>query len=176
MGFAVATALWLVCVQVSSFMAGAYPTGRMRRRAFDATTHESDVRDGSHGLLVWAVGIVLGALLAISTASSLVGAATGVAATGAAAASSTGDLVTDRLLRSDKPPAQPITGETRAEIGRLSRRSGDFAGRCSGRQNCNWRPSLRTTLDLVRRMPKSALTQSSPTQRPLRRERVRLGS
>ena len=113
------------------------PDRCMRRRAFDATTHESDVRDGSHGLLVWAVGIVLGAFLAISTASSLVGAATGVAATGVAAASSTGDLVTDRLLRSDKPPAQPITGETRAEIGRLSRRSGDFAGRCSGRQNCN---------------------------------------
>lgn len=118
-GFAVAAALWLVWVQVSSFMAGAYLAGRLRRRAFDATAHESDVRDGSHGLLVWAVGIVLGAFLAISSASSLLGAATGVATTGVAAASSANELLTDRLLRSDKPPSQPITDGTRAEIGRL---------------------------------------------------------
>jgi hypothetical protein len=117
-GFAIGAALWLVWVQVSSFMAGAYLTGRMRRRAFDSTPHESDIRDGSHGLLVWAVGIVLGAFLAVSSTSSLLGAATGVAATGVAGAS-TNELLTDRLLRSEKPPAQPITDEARAEIERL---------------------------------------------------------
>lgn len=53
-GFAIAAALWLLWVQISSFIAGGYLTGRMRRRHFDATEHESDIRDGSHGLIVWA--------------------------------------------------------------------------------------------------------------------------
>src|SRR3954452_23434800 len=49
---AIAAASWLLWVQISSFMAGGYLTGRMRRRFHDATEHESDVRDGAHGLLV----------------------------------------------------------------------------------------------------------------------------
>lgn len=63
MGLAIALALWLVWVQVSSFMAGGYISGRMRRRVFDATEHESDVRDGFHGLAVWGVGVVIGGVL-----------------------------------------------------------------------------------------------------------------
>ena len=46
-------------------MAGGYLTGRMRRRFHDATEHESDVRDGAHGLLVWAGALVVGAIIAV---------------------------------------------------------------------------------------------------------------
>jgi hypothetical protein len=60
---AIALAAWLVWVQVSSFMAGGYVTGRMRRRMNDSTEHESDVRDGMHGLIVWATGIFFGGLM-----------------------------------------------------------------------------------------------------------------
>jgi hypothetical protein len=67
-GLAIALGLWLVWVQVSSFMAGGYVTGRMRRRAYDASEHESDVRDGIHGLVVWGVGVLLGALILALTA------------------------------------------------------------------------------------------------------------
>ena len=82
-GVAIALALWLVWVQVSSFMAGAYVTGRMRRRAFDASEHESDVRDGMHGLVMWGTGVLLGALfLALSAGGAAMTAAT---ATGGAA-------------------------------------------------------------------------------------------
>ena len=52
----VASGLWVVWVQISSFIAGAYLAGRLRRRLPDATAHEVEVRDGSHGLLVWALG------------------------------------------------------------------------------------------------------------------------
>jgi hypothetical protein len=62
--FAVAAGLWLLWVQVSSFFAGGYLAGRMRRRPHDSTEHESDVRDGAHGLLVWATGVIVGAVLA----------------------------------------------------------------------------------------------------------------
>jgi hypothetical protein len=61
---AIAAASWLLWVQISSFMAGGYLTGRLRRRFNDATEHESDIRDGSHGLLVWAGALVVGAVVA----------------------------------------------------------------------------------------------------------------
>jgi hypothetical protein len=46
-------------------MAGGYLTGRLRRRNFDATEDESDMRDGAHGLLVWGGALVVGAVLAL---------------------------------------------------------------------------------------------------------------
>ena len=63
-----ASGLWVVWVQVSSFIAGAYLAGRLRRRLPDATAHEVEVRDGSHGLLVWALGVLVGAMFAASVA------------------------------------------------------------------------------------------------------------
>ena len=59
----VGTGLWVLWVTVSAFMAGAYLAGRLRRRVPDASEHEVDVRDGCHGLIVWAVGVGLGAVL-----------------------------------------------------------------------------------------------------------------
>ena len=63
---AIAAASWLLWVQISSFMAGGYLTGRLRKRHNDATEDEVDVRDGAHGLLVWAGALILGAVLAAS--------------------------------------------------------------------------------------------------------------
>src|SRR5690606_3646316 len=71
----VAAASRLLWVQVSSLMAGGYLAGRLRRRHFDATEDESDVRDGAHGLIVWAGATVLGAMIALGG----VGAAVSVA-------------------------------------------------------------------------------------------------
>ncbi|MBU4529942.1 MAG: hypothetical protein KUA43_03230 [Hoeflea sp.] len=65
-GMSIGVALWFIWVQVSSFMAGAYLTGRMRKRFHDSTAHEVEVRDGAHGLLVWGGAIILGALIAAS--------------------------------------------------------------------------------------------------------------
>jgi len=80
----IAAASWLLWVQISSFMAGGYLTGRMRRRFHDATEHESDVRDGAHGLLVWAGALVVGAIIAVGglgAAVSAIGNAVGTATT-----------------------------------------------------------------------------------------------
>ncbi len=52
-GIVIAAALWLLWVQVSSFIGGHYIAGRLRRRIGDALPHEVEVRDGSHGLIVW---------------------------------------------------------------------------------------------------------------------------
>jgi hypothetical protein len=62
----IAAASWLLWVQVSSFMAGGYLTGRLRKRHGDGTEDESEARDGAHGLLVWGGALILGAVLAVS--------------------------------------------------------------------------------------------------------------
>jgi hypothetical protein len=85
----VAAASWFLWVEVSSMLAGGYLAGRMRRRIHDATEHESDVRDGAHGILVWAGALLLGAMVAtsgIGAAASAVGNAVGTATSAAATA------------------------------------------------------------------------------------------
>jgi len=132
MGFSIAAALWLVWVQVSGFMAGGYLTGRLRRRNHDATEEESDIRDGAHGLTVWALGVLIGAFIAfsgVSSAVSTVASVAGGAASGAAAAAvgsadelaDAGALTVDRLLRAPAAPGQQpgTVEEQRAEIGRI---------------------------------------------------------
>ena len=83
----IAGGLWFVWVVVSSNAAGGYLAGRMRRRIGDATEDESDTRDGAHGLLVWAVGALIGAMLATSGVSGVV---RGAAATAGAVAEGAG--------------------------------------------------------------------------------------
>jgi len=49
-------------------MAGGYVAGRMRARWHETSQHEVEFRDGLHGGLVWAVGLVIGAALVMATA------------------------------------------------------------------------------------------------------------
>lgn len=119
-GLVIAAGLWLLWVQVSGFMGGGYIAGRMRRRIGDGTPHEAEMRDGAHGLFVWAVGVVIGALMAAYIA--LAGAAgvanvAGEAAGQAAANPGAMDYYVDRLLRATPgtastttPTATPGTG------------------------------------------------------------------
>jgi hypothetical protein len=83
---AIAAATWLLWVQISSFMAGGYLTGRLRKRHMDATEEEADVRDGAHGLIVWGGALVIGGLIAaggIGAAASAVGSAAATLTTAA---------------------------------------------------------------------------------------------
>ena len=65
-GFLIGVGLWIIWVTESSVMVGAYVAGRMRKRAFDASPHEGDVRDGVHGLTVWAASLLLTAVVVAS--------------------------------------------------------------------------------------------------------------
>lgn len=105
--FAVAAGLWLMWVQGSAYMAGGYLAGRLRRRHVDATGDEVEVRDGAHGLVVWALGTLIAAfvLASIGTgAFQIAGGAAQIAATAASgnAKASNGDqtdYLVDLLLR-----------------------------------------------------------------------------
>jgi hypothetical protein len=134
---------WAMAQQIGAFMAGGYVAGRMRSR-WHETGHEADFRDGLHGGLVWAVGVVIGAALFLSTAGSVAKtgaeAAGGAAVAASASASDPMDAVLDSMLRpttvaqagtpptATPPASQPTTArprtaasadETRAEMSRL---------------------------------------------------------
>ena len=121
--FAVIAALWMIWVQVSSFMAGGYLAGRLRRRLGEGTPHEAEMRDGAHGLIVWAVGIVLGGLLVTAAATGIAKGTAESAARGAAAglqsadASQASEYTLDRLFRGDRAPAD--SAAARAEAARI---------------------------------------------------------
>lgn len=124
---AIAAASWLLWVEISSMMAGGYIAGRLRRRFRDATEHESDVRDGAHGLLVWAGALVVGAIIAVGGVGSALNAAGSIVgtATTAAAAAASGNVdpnayFVDQLFRT-APGTNPAAAvqDTRGEAGRI---------------------------------------------------------
>ncbi len=95
--FYIALALWFIWITVSSFVAGGYIAGRMRRPIDGATIHESQVRDGVHGLVVWAVAVAIGAWLATWSISSAFKGGAELAKSGASSMSSGGASVTDPI-------------------------------------------------------------------------------
>ncbi len=129
----VAAIIWLIVVHLSSSAMGGYIAGRLRTKWVDIHTDEVFFRDTAHGLVAWAVGIVIGAALLTSAATAVVGGtvsagatAAGAAAGGGAAAAaqskdSGGDLnayVVDGLFRSDRPRANDDAA-VREEVGRV---------------------------------------------------------
>lgn len=64
--FLILAALFAALVQVGSFAAGGYLAGRIRSPWLSGVEAERHFRDGSHGFAVWAVGILIGACIAIS--------------------------------------------------------------------------------------------------------------
>lgn len=108
---------WIIVVAVGSFAAGGYLAGRVRS-TWRAAPDEVEFRDGVHGLIAWALGVMLGAMLLTLTATTF------AASTGASAprdtAGAPGFLAyeVDRLFRSDRRP-EGATTEARAEAARI---------------------------------------------------------
>lgn len=125
----IAMALWSLWTIVSSYLAGAYLTGRLRRRRADATDHEADVRDGAHGLAVWGLSVLIGALVltAGATTTARIGAqaVSGVASGAASAAASASETLdegtisglADSLLRPGGEAGAPASPADRAATG-----------------------------------------------------------
>src|SRR3954465_11190051 len=64
---AILSGFWIVVVAVGSFALGGYLAGRVRS-TWRASEHEIEFRDGVHGLIAWAIGVMLGAALLALTA------------------------------------------------------------------------------------------------------------
>ena len=84
--FLVVATLYVAMVQVCSYAAGGYLAGRMRAPWAGGDEAERHFRDGAHGFVVWALGLVISAAV---VASGVGGAAkTAMEATSAVAAGS----------------------------------------------------------------------------------------
>jgi hypothetical protein len=116
--FGIVLALWILVVTIVSFLAGGYFTGLLIRR-YATGEHEREMRDGMHGALTWALGVILGALLTAFTVA-------GAAKTGAEAAANASmqaaptAYFADVLLRSDNP-ATVAPAETEARRNEIAR-------------------------------------------------------
>jgi len=112
-GFIIST-IWILLSMIAAYATGGYIAGRMRRRIDAATSDEVTVRDGFNGLIVWAIGTVLSAMVlgsVISSAVSTVGsiAATGVEVAGAAAGSAAGGaMIAASAMMPDDMSADPM--------------------------------------------------------------------
>src|SRR5215813_5151502 len=74
-------ALWAAVVQVVGFAAGGYVAGRVRNGWGSVVAPERRFRDGMHGLIVWALGLLVGAAFAASAAGGLIRSGAQAAAT-----------------------------------------------------------------------------------------------
>lgn len=160
----VASGLWFIWVAITSFGAGGYIAGRLRRPVAGASLDEVEVRDGAHGLLVWATGAIVGAMLAASGISGAIGAATSTAGTAAqTAAQAVGgdlDVISQRLMRS-------ATGGDPAIESRRATSSCAVSRTAMSRQRIatTSRPSWLSAQISRRKKHARAWTLRSPTQR-----------
>jgi hypothetical protein len=132
--FTIATAVWLLAVQVITSGVGGYVAGRLRVRWVGTHTDEVFFRDTAHGLAAWAVAAIVGASLLTSGAGALLGTVTSAAgqaggalmgtagvAGGAAAASADAkmptDYASDLLMRGQKSGTD--MKDATPEIGRI---------------------------------------------------------
>jgi len=115
---AILSGVWIVVVTVGAFALGGYLTGRVRS-SWRTSPDEVEFRDGAHGLLVWALGVVLGAALLWATASTLTAANTATSSP-RETAGAPGFLAyeLDRLFRSERR-LEPVAADVRAEASRM---------------------------------------------------------
>jgi hypothetical protein len=110
---AILSGFWIIVVAVGSFALGGYVAGRVRS-TWKASSDEVEFRDGVHGLITWAVGVMLGAALLALTAYTFAAGSVSSPPRDTAGAPSFLAYELDRLFRPDT--AGP---ELRAEAGRI---------------------------------------------------------
>ena len=114
--------LYLILVAILAFAVGGYLAGRLRAPVV-GTEGELEFRDGVHGLMVWAIALVLTALLTWATAQSLTRLSAPSAGSAGAAQSVAGENIIaydlDRLFRSDRRPQNTDMSYARSEAARI---------------------------------------------------------
>ena len=115
--FTVVMAIWLIVVQWLSSGIGGYVAGRLGAVAGRLQADEAYFRDTAHGVLAWAVAIVVSAGLLASAATALLGGTALHAAAGKAADPTA--YFADTLYRPARPDAAPVSADVRGEASRI---------------------------------------------------------
>jgi hypothetical protein len=115
--------LYLVLTAMASYGLGGYIAGRTRTPLIGANADEVEVRDGGHGLIVWAVATLLTGLIALAAAQSLTRlAAPSSGSSGPATSVGSENIIAydlDKLFRAESRPANADMTYARAEAGRI---------------------------------------------------------
>jgi hypothetical protein len=123
----VASGLYLILVAILSFAAGGYVAGRMRRPS-PGNADEVEFRDGTLGLIAWAIAIILTAAITWAAAQSL----TQLGAPSSASQSVTGEnriaFDLDRLFRAERRPQNTDIRYARSEASRILLTSAGHTG------------------------------------------------
>jgi hypothetical protein len=123
LGLWILSGTYLVFTALVSFALGGYIAGHMRAR-LGGITEGTLFRDGLHGLLVWGLAILIGAVLAIGAAHAVAPAAVPSGGQAGTFESVAGEnsiaYELDQLFRSDRLPGRDVDmNYTRAEAGRI---------------------------------------------------------
>ncbi|HEX3938597.1 MAG TPA: hypothetical protein VHX43_13915 [Xanthobacteraceae bacterium] len=114
-------ALWLVFAQAVGFAVGGYVAGRLRRTPTPLHSDEVAFRDGASGLVVWAIGVFITAIVLVAAINKIENAAAntaigtlavGTAGTTALSQGPSVNYFTDTLLRSNPQGATNAAAPT----------------------------------------------------------------
>jgi hypothetical protein len=111
--------IYLILQAVVSFALGGYIAGRLHRPTVAVPSEQMETRDGLHGLTVWAVAVVLGAIVAAFFAAAAANRPSPATATVSSAAEPVLSYELDRLFRSARRPPNVDLRSDRAEAGRI---------------------------------------------------------
>ena len=118
--------LYLILVAIAAFGAGGYLAGRMRRPV-PGNPDEVEFRDGTLGLVTWAIAVILTVLATLAAAHQL----SRLGAPSSATQSTGENLIAydlDRLFRAERRPQNTDIGYARSEAGRILLTSAGHTG------------------------------------------------
>jgi hypothetical protein len=126
---ALLSGLYLILQALISFGFGGYIAGRARTRLEIAETDEIETRDGVHGLMAWALAVLVGAALAaLIGGASLTRSSASATTPNATAAEQLLSYELDRLFRAPRRPTNVDLSSERAEAGRILMTSSSHSG------------------------------------------------
>jgi hypothetical protein len=111
--------IYLILQAVVSFAFGGYVAGRLRRALVSGPSDQVETRDGLHGLTVWAIAVVLGAIVAAFIAAAAANRPSPATSNVSSAAEPVLSYELDRLFRSGRRPPNVDLRSDRAEAGRI---------------------------------------------------------
>ncbi|MGN6517225.1 MAG: hypothetical protein ACTHLR_15450 [Rhizomicrobium sp.] len=124
--------IYLVFTALCAFGFGGYVAGRMRAVLRPVVADEIEFRDGMHGIVVWGLAILIGAVLALGGAATVSRALAPSTGNAGAAASIAGENIIaselDELFRTDQKITDPQFAYRRSEAARILLKSSSHDG------------------------------------------------